>query len=98
MTINCVPVEGCVWGARSQLLNRSTVRRVAGGVAFDQAYQLLSQILRVVAGALQGLGHQQDLEGGSILRQGGIGQVFSEKRVADLGELRVPDRKSVGSG
>jgi hypothetical protein len=64
-------------------------RKVAQRVSFNQAVEFFGEILGVIAGALQRLRHEQNIEAQRIFLARVVGKVALEHRVADIVEFGV---------
>ena len=62
---------------------------MAEAATFDQAIEVLGEIRGVIAGALQSLGHQQDLETGCVPLRNGLSQMFLEQGVANAVDILI---------
>jgi len=82
--------QGLILALKMQaLLRGSALGQVAASVPFDQRIEFLRQILGMVARPFEGLRHQEDLEGGSVLLAAVISEMFLEQSMTDMVELGI---------
>ncbi len=71
------------------LICRFLFGRMPQAAAFDQVVKVLGKIGGVVAGALQGLRHQQDFESRGVALGNGFSQMLLKERMADSVDILV---------
>jgi len=69
---------------------------VADGVATDEVADLFSKILGVIAGALEGLGHEDDLQAGLAGNVLGILDMAEKNKIAEAIDLGVGSKNVDG--
>src|ERR1700756_1459406 len=76
-------------GTQEALLGRGALREVAQSVALDQAIEFFGKIFRVIAGALQGLRHEENVKAQGMFFARVIGQMPLKQGVADTVKFGV---------
>src|SRR2546425_12885983 len=72
-----------------QLLGCSPFGRMTQGMPFDEAVEFFGKVFGMVAGAFEGLGHEQDIKAERIPLAYVVGQVPLEQGMADSIKFRV---------